>query len=382
MHSDRPAHLLERIEPTLPSSDYLDPARYRRELAAIWYRSWLCVARSEDVARERDFVTVQIGDQSILVCRDGDDRLHAFHNACRHRGAELCSESSGRFRGRSIVCPYHGWTYALTGELLGARHQLAQAEFRKQDYPLHGVAVGEWAGFVFVNLLADEAPALESALDDGPERLENWRIADLRIGHRLETTIACNWKIFWENFSECFHCPSVHPELCRLVPTYGRALLDESDAPDTSSPHGEGAPLAPGAVSWTLDGTSRLPALPGLTPAEQDAGQTFVVQLPSMFVVAHRDYVRSVRMLPRGPERIDMVIDWLFAPETLERPDFDLEHCVALGRLVVEQDARVCERNQRGLHSMRHEAGVLVAQEYGVHEFQEWVRQALRLADG
>jgi len=101
-----------------------------------------------------------------------------------------------------------------------------------------------------------------------------------------------------------------------------------------------------------------------------------------MFVVAHRDYVRSVRMLPRGPERIDMVIDWLFAPETLERPDFDLEHCVALGRLVVEQDARVCERNQRGLHSMRHEAGVLVAQEYGVHEFQEWVRQALRLADG
>jgi Rieske 2Fe-2S family protein len=83
-------------------------------------------------------------------------------------------------------------------------------------------------------------------------------------------------------------------------------------------------------------------------------------------------------VLPRAPEQTELIVDWLFEPETLERPDFDLEHYVALGRRVVEQDARVCERNQRGLHSMRHEAGVLVAQEYGVHEFQNWVRKALR----
>jgi Rieske 2Fe-2S family protein len=378
MHADRPERLLERVEPTLPARDYLDPAHYCRELDAIWYRSWLCIARSENVAREREFVVARIGDQSILVCRDGDDRLHAFHNACRHRGSELCAEAAGRFRGRSIVCPFHGWTYALTGELLGARHQLSQTDFRKENYPLHRVAVGEWAGFVFINLLADEAPPLESWLADGPERLANWRIAELRVGRRLETKVACNWKIFWENFSECFHCPGVHPELCDLIPTYGRALIDAADDPDPSAPDTRGAPLAPGAVTWTLDGSSRLPPLPGLDRAEQDAGQTFVVALPSMFVVAHRDYVRCVRVLPRAPEQTELIVDWLFEPETLERPDFDLEHYVALGRRVVEQDARVCERNQRGLHSMRHEAGVLVAQEYGVHEFQNWVRKALR----
>jgi Rieske 2Fe-2S family protein len=96
-----------------------------------------------------------------------------------------------------------------------------------------------------------------------------------------------------------------------------------------------------------------------------------------MFVVAHPDYVRSVRMLPRGPEQTELVVEWLFERETLERSDFDLEHCVALGRTVVEQDARLCELNQAGLHSRRHDHGVLVAQEYGVHEFQQWVRQAL-----
>jgi Rieske 2Fe-2S family protein len=197
------------------------------------------------------------------------------------------------------------------------------------------------------------------------------------LGHRVETKVACNWKIFWENFSECFHCPGVHPELCELIPTYGRALIDAADDPDPSAPDARGAPLAPGAAPWTLDGTSPLPPLPGLDPAELAAGQTFSVQLPSMFAIAHREYVRCVRVLPRGPEQTELIVDWLFQPEALERSDFDLEHHVALGRLVVEQDARVCERNQRGLHSMRHEAGVLVAQEYGVHEFQNGVRKAL-----
>jgi len=378
MNAQRPEHLLPRVEPTLPASDYLDPDHHRHELEAIWYRSWVCVARSEELARDRDFLVSQIGDQRVLVCREGEDRLHAFLNTCRHRGAELCSEPKGRLRGRSIVCPYHGWTYALSGELLGARHQLAQEEFRKEDYPLHRVAVGEWAGFVYVNLLAEDAPPLADAVGEGAAKLAKWPLSNLRIGERLVSEVACNWKIFWENFSECFHCPGVHPELCELVPTYARALIDAADDPDPAAPSSHGAPLAPGAETWTLDGASQLPPLPGLGPDELAAGQTFAVQLPTMFVIAHRDYVRSVRVSPLGVDRTELVVDWLFDPEALARPDFDLARCVELGRRVVEQDARVCERNQRGLRSMRFEHGVLVAQEYGVHEFQSWVREAMR----
>jgi Rieske 2Fe-2S family protein len=376
MDTDRPTALLARVERTLPASDYWDPDHYRRELDAIWFRSWLCVARAENLARPRDFAVVEVGDQSILLCRDLEGGLRAFHNSCRHRGSLLCTERTGRLRGGSIVCPYHGWTYSLAGELLGARHQLAQPDFDRADYPLHAVAIDEWAGFVFVNLAADAAPPLADALGDAPGRLASWRIDALRVGHHLEQTLACNWKVFWENFSECFHCPGVHPELCQLVPTYAQGLIDAGDSPD-AAPGAAGAPLAPGARTWTLDGASDLPSLPGLDAEEQARGQTFGVLLPTMFVVGHPDYVRSVRMLPRGPEHTELVIEWLFEPATLEREDFDLERSVALGRRVVEQDARVCEINQRGLHSRRHERGVLVAQEYGVFEFQQWVRQAL-----
>jgi Rieske 2Fe-2S family protein len=378
MPSDRPSQLLDRVEQTLPSSAYIDPEVHDRELEAIWYRSWVCVGRSRELARERDYLVVKVGNQSVVVCRDLDDRLRAFHNSCRHRGSLLCTEAAGRFAGPSIICPYHGWTYSLKGELRGARHQVSQPDFRKSDYPLHSVAVDEWGGFVFVHLLGDAANPLESALGEMPELFANWRIDDLVVGHRIEKTLACNWKIFWENFNECFHCPGAHPELCRIVPIYGLGLTAESDESGSAAPPDEEPPLVPGAVTWTLDGSTRLPLLPGLGEKELSRGQWFGVHLPAMFVVAHPDHVRSVRMLPRGPEQTELIVEWLFQPETLERPDFDLEHCVALARAVVEQDARLCELNQAGLHSMRHDHGVLVAQEYDVYQFQQWVRRALQ----
>jgi Rieske 2Fe-2S family protein len=170
----------------------------------------------------------------------------------------------------------------------------------------------------------------------------------------------------------------VHPELCRIVPVYGRGLMEEEDDPHFVADAGRsGAPLAPGAVTWSLDGTSHLPPLPGPGAEERRLGQAFAVVLPSLFAIAHVDYVRTVRLLPGGAERSGLVVEWLFDPETLARGDFDLEHASALGQLVVEQDARACELVQRGLHCIRHEHGVLVPQEYGVHEFQQWVLSRL-----
>ena len=377
MTSDRPAHLLAGGEPTLPSQWYFDPEHHARELRCIWYRSWVCVGRAEEIPAPRDYLVAEIGDQAIVVARDMDGGLRAFHNSCRHRGSALCVEARGRLPGASIVCPYHGWTYSLAGELLGARHQLPSSEFRKEDHSLHRVAVEQWAGCLFVNLAGPDAPPLSHTLGDLPDRFAKWRVEELRVAHRVATAVACNWKVFWENFSECFHCPGVHPELCRIVPVYARGLLDEVDDPETFPDARSGPPLAQGAVTWTLDGRSRLPPLPGLGHDERSLGMSFAVLRPGIFLIAHLDYVRSVRVLPRGPEQTELVVEWLLPPAILERGDLDLEHMVALGRRVVEQDTRACELNQRGLRCMRHERGVLVPQEYGVHEFQQWVREAL-----
>jgi Rieske 2Fe-2S family protein len=367
----------ERPLPTLPSRWYFDPEHHRRELEAIWYRSWLCVGRAEEVARPREFRVASIGDQSVLWLRDLSGALRAFHNTCRHRGSRLACEEAGRLPGASIVCPYHGWTYSLEGAWLGAKHQLPCPAFRAEDHSLYPVAVDTWGGFVFVHLEGEAAPPLAPALGEAPGELARWPLESLRVGLREATRIACNWKVFWENFSECFHCPGVHPELSRLVPVYGRGLLAASDDPRAGAGDAAPGPLAPGAVTWTLDGRSDLPPLPGLGEAERARGQTFGVLHPSAFVVAHVDYARSVRVRPQGPEETELVVEWLFSPEALARPDFDLARMSALGRLVVAQDARACERNQQGLRCLRHEQGVLLPQEYGVQAFQRWVRERL-----
>jgi Rieske 2Fe-2S family protein len=122
------------------------------------------------------------------------------------------------------------------------------------------------------------------------------------------------------------------------------------------------------------------PALPGLSEQEKQRGQTYWTLEPSFFVVAHRDYARRARILPRGVGRTEIQMEWLFPPSLLEREDFDLEHATALGQRVVEQDARACELNQRGLRALPHQRGVLVKQEYWVARFQKWVLERLESA--
>jgi len=371
---------LERCESTLPATYYYDPAHHLREVEAIWYRSWLCAGRVQDVEDAGSYCVYRIGDQALIITRDTEGRLHAFHNTCRHRGAELCAESRGRFSRERIVCPYHSWTYALNGDLLATPHRLPSADFELARFGLYRVAVAAWAGFVFVNLEAAPAQGLEQSIGSGASTLARWPLEQLTIVHRETHTLACNWKVFWENFSECYHCPRVHPELCQLVPMYGHAVVSAED--DPARGHGAGSsvsrsPLAPGATTWTLDGSTRLPSFSELTDEERLAGMTFVTLLPSMFIVAHVDYVRAVRMRPLGPEQTELTIDWLLLPEVASSPEFDLERLVALGRLVVAQDGRVCEINQRGLRCRAHLAGVLVAQEHGVYELHRWVRERL-----
>jgi Rieske 2Fe-2S family protein len=377
---DRTRPILSNLEPSLPSRSYIDPEHYQRELEAIWYRSWLCVGRAEEIAEPRDYKVVEVGNQSIVVTRDQEGQLHAFHNTCRHRGSLLCTESRGRFRGNAIVCPYHGWTYSLAGELKGAPHQVRSPDFRTRDFSLYRVAIETWGGFVFVNLLGDEAKPFADEFEDLIGETANWSFEPLRVGRRVERRLACNWKIFWENYMECFHCPGVHPELCRIVPIFGRGLQAEEDDPNCP-PELVGkdtAPLAPGAVTWTLDGKTELPELPGLDAADRARGHSFGTLLPSVFVCAHVDLVRTGRLLPLSPEETLIVVEWLFPKDVLERGDPGLpERATALGALVLEQDARVCELNQQGLRCLRHDRGVLVPQEYEVRNFHRWLRGAL-----
>ncbi len=372
--------LLDRTTATLPAAWYYDPAQYARELEAIWHRDWVCVGRLEDLPEPGDYFLADVGSERLVVTRDRDGRPRAFHNTCRHRGSTLCTESRGRFAGGRIVCPYHAWSYGLSGELLATPKMKLPSDFRREDYPLYAVNIDTWGGFLFVNLSGQPATSLAEFLGGEARNVERWPLASLVSVRREVTTLACNWKVFWENYSECYHCPGIHPELCRVMPLYREGVLSYADSGE--APPGAAGDLrprvAPGFVTWTLDGQTRLPLIEGPSDADRAPGVVFASFTASLFVVAHPDYVRSVRILPRGPERVELTVDWLLPPGVAEAHPGDIERMCELGRRVVAQDGRVCELNQQGLRSQRHRAGVLMPQEQSLHEFHEWLRSRLK----
>ena len=364
---------------TLPSEWYFDPAHFQRELKSIWWDEWLCVARAGELGEPGQFKVIRVGSQQVIITRRSKGELQAFHNTCRHRGSLLCESDSGSFHNGRIVCPYHAWVYSLDGELQNTPRLNESDDFNRKDYSLYPVAVDSWAGFIFINLAETPSCNLKTRLAGEANPLSNWPMPELLIAHRQVHHLDCNWKVFWENFLECYHCPNIHRELCALVPVYGQGVSSPEDLPGDHALLAASSQtlLKPGAVTWSGDGSTSLPWFDGLSREEQSIGMTFFNLWPSVFIVAHVDYVRSVQVMPDGPEKTRLTVDWLVSPETMDREALDIPGLVAFGQQVVLEDARVCELNQKGLHSQRHRSGVLTEKERDVLAFDQWVMARL-----
>ncbi len=383
----RPTILLDGMGKSFPNHWHYDPDHYRKELDAFWYSMWVYACRSEDIATPRDYQVVTIGNQNVIVTRDLRGNVRAFHNTCRHRGSILCTENKGRFEGGSIVCPYHAWTYSLEGDLIATPHQLESADFEMKDYSLYSVAVGEWDGFVLVNLAGDRAEPLEDALGDAPQRLKNYRLKDLRLGWRYVANLNANWKLWFENFTECFHCPQVHPELVSLVPIYAKGLVDVRQEPGWQPSGGDtltlvGADIIPGGKTWTMDGQLSGPAISTLSQRECGIPINGTILKPSLFVSTHPDYVHVQRLLPTGPNTLQLTWDYLFEPETMERDDFDPKRAYELWHITNLQDAQNVEWQQAGIEGGRrvHHKSMFARQETGPYWFNRWVEDTLEAA--
>lgn len=374
-------HGLARSMPSLPVRWYSDPRHHARELDAIWRQSWLAFCRAGSLGPS-GYLAGRVAGMNVLVVRGarGTGELAAFHNVCRHRGAELCAEGAGTLARPLLSCPYHAWTYDLTGRLLATGHARRIEGFDRAAHALVPLGLAEWGGLVFVNAAGGGQAEFEAALGRDLAPLSNWPLAGLAPVHAEATEVACNWKVFWENFNECLHCPGIHAELSALVPIYGRGIMVREDDPDwraradSADPRETGG-LRAGAESWTSDGRATGPALPGLTPQDVARGMTYAVALPSLFVVGHADHARAVRVLPLGPERTLIEATWLLPPERIGR--VDLDRLTGLARRVIAEDAAACEMNQRGLSAAPFASGTLMQEEYEVHAFQAWVRARL-----
>lgn len=371
--------MLEKTHPGLPAHWYYEPDHFRREMRAIFQQQWICVGRESDWPETGSYLRVALAGQDILVVRSSELQLHAFHNTCRHRGSILCETLNGTLQRGRIVCPYHAWTYNLEGDLTGTPRRVDSADFDARQFSLYSVALQCWGGFVFICLAEQPEHSLQQRLGDEAGILKNWPLAQLQLAHREQHDIACNWKIFWENYLECYHCPGIHPGLCKLVPVYSQGFLGNADlaALGQEVTTQAGHMLRDSAQTWTASGVSELPLIEGLTEAEQIRGMTFATFIPTMFVVAHRDYVRSVRVLPLSPESTRLTVDWLLPAGSMHADPEVLEEMIAFARQVVLEDGRACELNQQGLKSIRHQQGVLMPQEYDVLGFNNWLRSCL-----
>lgn len=367
--------ILDFCPPSLPARWYTDPSHHARELGAIQAQSWIHVGRVNDLP-PLTLRKVEIAGQQLFLVKDDKGDIRCFHNSCRHRGSELCGAHEQRLKAKLITCPYHEWSYDLSGRLVRVPHVPETPGFDKAAHGLFAAAVKLWNGFIFV-CLADDPPDFAAAPDLGVNALDNWPMADLVTGHRMTSLLHCNWKVFWENYNECLHCPGIHPGLCDMVPVYGKGVMGAAEMPGWSPDDAVTSPLKPGARTWTVNGKACGAEFPNLTEAQRTAAYTFVTLMPTMYVVAHVDYVRAVTIRPVSPEETELTAEWLFSPETLASPAFDLGNVVDFATTVIREDGAASEMNQRGLRNARFERGTLMPQEFDVFNFQQWVRRKL-----
>ncbi|VDC21285.1 aromatic ring-hydroxylating oxygenase subunit alpha [Pseudogemmobacter humi] len=355
---------------TLPREAYLSPDWFVREMQTVFARNWVMAGRLADLP-PGTMRAIRIGEAPVLLAREAGGGMAAFHNTCRHRGSELCREGEDRKLGRLITCPYHAWAFAAAdGRLVSTGHAHPTDDFRKENHGLQPVAHQVWNGFILVNLAAAPGPLTP---DVPLASLDNWPAAGLLTGHRWQTEIACNWKVFWENYSECLHCPGIHPELCEMVPLYGQGIMGANEARDWAPDQPARPNLREGAESWTPSGALCGPAFPGLTAEERARGYTFVTFWPSGYVVAHADHIRAVRLEPLSPTHTRLLAEWYFPAETLAQPGFDPATVAAFAKLVMEQDGAASEMNQRGIASPAFRRGRLMPEEYEIHRFHQWL---------
>ena len=357
---------------TLPSRAYVDAAWFGAEMEAIFATMWLAVGRVSDLDRPGAFVRRDVAGASVLIVRSDDGGVRAFHNVCRHRGTMLCTAQSGAFRG-SIQCPYHAWTYALDGRLLGAPQMEEVEGFDRADYPLRPVACEQWDGHVFINL-ADSPRPLAEQLGDLPARFAPWRMHELVTAHRIEYEVAANWKLVVQNYNECLHCPIIHPLLNQM-----HHYLGADNVPTTDTYCGGAMGFKDGVETLSSDGKRRRDVLPGLGERERWLVNYFAMY-PNLLLTLHPDYMMTITIWPQDCGRTKLIAEWHFHPNEIAKTEFVFQDAVDFWDRTNREDWAISEQSYLGISSRGYQPGPYSEREKQLWEFDQFVLRATQSA--
>lgn len=349
---------------TFPAAAHLSEEVLAYEREHFFDRSWVCVGRAADLAAVGDQRAVPVGTETVLLVRsaggDGDGAVRAFYDVCPHRGHELLGQGGAATR-PLVTCPYHAWSFTLDGAVRGTGRAGAGGA-DPADLALRALPLVRWHGWLFGNTSADAGPFGGHVGDlDGivapyePARL----VAAATSGYE----VAANWKLLVENYHECLHCPSIHPELCRVSPPASGRSVGGAGA-------WVGGPmdLAESADTMSDDGRSGGMALAGLDGRRRREVQ-YLQLFPNLLLSLHPDYVLTHRVEPLAPGRSRVHCQWLFPAEAVARPGFDPGYAVDFWDRTNRQDWAACESLQRGVASRGYRPGVLTEREHDVYRF-------------
>lgn len=377
---------------SLEQKFYTDPDYYKLDLENIFYKDWLFVGHDCELPKTGSYMTVQIGAYPVIIVRDAQGGIRAFHNSCRHRGSRICSAEKGT--AAKLVCPYHQWTYELDGRLLFARQ--VGPDFKPADYGLKPVHCETVAGYIYI-CVAEEAPDFAAFRNLVEPYLAPHNIKDAKVAFESSIIEKGNWKLVWENNRECYHCAANHPELCRTYPeaptaTGVQGVMEDPEInqlwkscasiglPARFNISEDGRyritriPLLRDAVSYTMSGKAAVKkSLSDKVAGSTNIGAMLLFNYPSTWNHLMADHAISFRVLPISAEETLVTTKWLVHKDAVEGVDYDLDELTHVWIQTNDQDRKIVEENAVGIHSPAYQPGPYsVEHEGGVMQFLEW----------
>lgn len=350
-------------ERTLPGAAYTSPEVFAWELDELWSRSWVAIGRVADFP-ERTATEVTVNGESLLVTNKG--RLAASFNVCRHRGHEILGPGEQRTTS-SLRCPYHGWVYDLDGRLRAAPKMSHRTDVN--DIALVPVRLEVWRGWVFV-AVDPAAPPLAEHIGDLDDQVAAYHPETLVAAAATSYEVAANWKFIHENYHECYHCPSIHPQLTAVT-------LTDSGVNHTATGAWVGGSLAlrDGMETMSLDGRSHGCRIADLPESRWSEAHYFGL-VPNLLISLHPDYAITHRLHASGPATTTIHCEWLFPENAVAAPEFEPTYAVEFWDVTNRQDWAACESLQRGAASRGHRPGVLGNGEDAVYQFLGMIASA------
>jgi phenylpropionate dioxygenase-like ring-hydroxylating dioxygenase large terminal subunit len=402
MHDNRSiTELVANQEPGKPLEQrfYTDPAIYELELDRILMSNWFMAGHVSQIPAEGDFFVANWANESVIVVRGSEGKVNAFANVCRHRGSLVCLEQHGSVR--KFECPYHGWMYDVDGNLTAARAM--PKDFDKKSYSLNRVSLEILGGLIFL-CFNEHPPSLQGAKRDLAEPFALFDFENLKVAARKSYPIAANWKLAVENYQECYHCASAHPDYARmhtlmLDPVQRDRIQDkmlgrmeacglkdiEYDFVDTHARPGEQGygysrtALFEGYATGSRDGTPVAPLLGQLT--DYDGGASDISIGPFSFLLAYSDHVVAYVFKPVDHGHCVCEIFWLVRGDAVEGKDYDVNELMWLWDITTYADEKIIVNNWKGVNSRYYRPGPFSRMERLEYRYIEWILQQLADTD-